>query len=117
MALRHAAPGEAVHLPPFAASIPIDKKTTALVKTDRFEAIHLVMQSGATIAPHTVDGYLTLQCLEGAVTLEASDRSIALESGDWLYLEPGERHGLSAAEDSSLLLTILFERGGGKSAL
>lgn len=115
MALRHAAPAEKVHLPPL-ASILAGRQAKALVKTDRFEAIHLVLQSGGAIAPHTVDGYLTLHCLEGAVTLEAGGRSIALESGDWLYLRPGERHGLSAAEDSSLLLTILFEQSGVRAA-
>lgn len=105
MALPHAAPGQKVHLPPLASAA----ETTALVKTDRFEAVHLVLRSGARIAPHAVEGYLTLQCLEGAITLETSSQSMGLEAGDWIYLERGERHWLSAARDSSLLLTILFD--------
>lgn len=115
MALAHASPGEIIHLPRF-ASVAGELKTTALVKTDGFETVHLVLKSGTRIAPHAVQGYFTLHCLEGAVALETDDRAITLHSGDWLYLERGERHGLAAAEDSSLLLTILFE-GNGSDAM
>lgn len=110
MALPHAAPGQTVHLEPL-GPIPAEKekKTTALVKTDRFEAVHLVLRSGAKIAPHAVEGHFTLQCLEGAVTLTTSTRTIDLRTNDWVYLGRGEQHGLEALEDSSLLLTILFE--------
>lgn len=116
MALRHAAPGEKVRLLPLASTLP-QRKTTALVKTERFEAVHLLLRSGATVPAHAVEGYLTLQCLEGAVTLITGDQNIALESGDWVYLEPDQRYELSAAEDSSLLLTILFEGSRSKVGL
>lgn len=108
MALAHAAPGEKVHLPPL-ASMPADAKTSALVKTDSFEAIHLVLRSGMRISPHAVDGFVTLHCLEGSVVLETSS-NVGLHSGDWIYLDHGEQHGLTAIEDSSLLLTILFDK-------
>lgn len=108
MALMHAAPGEKVALAPFSARTP-EGRTTALVKTDRFEAVRLVLRAGTSIAPHAVEGYFTLQCLDGAVTLETSSRTIELAPGDWVYLERGERHGLSARADSSLLLTIMFD--------
>ena len=107
MALAHAAPGEVVHLQPL--SVLADARTTALVKTDRFEAVQLVLSAGTRIAPHSVDGYFTLQCLEGSVTLETDSGAIDLMGGDWVYLDRGEKHGLAVREHSSLLLTILFE--------
>lgn len=113
MALAHAAPGEKVRLPPLAPR-PAQTRTTAIVKTDRFEAVHLVLPSGTRIAPHSVEGYFTLQCLKGDVILETSERSIRLQGGDWVYLDRGERHGLSASQDSSLLLTIMFDGNGSK---
>lgn len=109
MALPHAAPGRKLAIPPL-ASMPAETKTTALVKTDRFEAVQLVLRSGTTIAPHAVDGYFTLHCLEGAVTVETDSATIPLIGGDWVYLDRGERHALSADEDSSLLLTIMFDK-------
>lgn len=107
MALPHAAPGEKVNLTAL-ASVSGRAKTSAIVKTERFEAAHLVLQAGSDIAPHAVDGHITLQCLEGAVVLEA-DQNIDLGKGDWVYLERGAKHALTALEDSTLLLTILFE--------
>ena len=109
MALPHAAPGEKVPLPTLSISAP-DAKTRALVKTDGFETVHLVLRAGTRIAPHAVEGHITLHGLEGAVDLALEGRRLRLEPGDWLYLEPGETHGLEAAEDSALLLTILFAR-------
>lgn len=107
MALAHVAPGEKIHLSPLSA-LPAGAKTSALVKTDSFEAVHLVLRSGSSIPPHAVDGYITLHCLQGSVALETRS-SVELRAGDWVYLDRGEQHGLSATEDSSLLLTILFD--------
>lgn len=106
MALRHAHAGERIHL----ASIGsvTHARTAALVKTEHFEAAQLVLRAGDTIARHSVPGYATVQCLEGSVILETDER-IELESGDWMYLDRGQEHSVSALENSSLLLTILFE--------
>ena len=108
MALARAAPGERVHLPSL-ASMSLEAKTSALVKTDSFEAVQLVLRSGSRISPHAVEGYITLHCLEGAVVLDASN-NVELRTGDWVYLDRGEQHALTAIEDSSLLLTILFDK-------
>ncbi len=105
MALHHVIAGEKIRLAPLADP---DAKTTALVKTDSFEAVQLVLRSGDTIALHAVPGFSTIQCVEGAVTLHAT-KAIELGAGDWVYLDRGERHSVSAHADSSLLVTILFE--------
>lgn len=108
MALTHAAPGDVVRLDP-AASIAVGPvKTHALVKAERFEAAQLMLPRGGSIAPHSVPGNISLYCIEGAITLEA-ERTVEMRTGDWIYLERGERHALKAQEDTSLLLTIFFE--------
>lgn len=105
MALHHLAPGEKVRL----ASVgDPHAKTAALVKSDAFEAAQLVLRSGDRIAEHAVRGFATIQCLEGSVTLYAANE-VRLQAGEWMYLDRGERHSVSADEDSSLLVTILFE--------
>jgi quercetin dioxygenase-like cupin family protein len=107
MALRHFDPGEKARLTA-PGDLAEETRSRALVKTDRFEAVNLVLRAGSNIASHSVDGPITLQCIEGRVVLETSRGEIELEAGDWVYLEGGDEHGLRAAEDSSLLLTILF---------
>ena len=107
MALAHAASAEKIHVPSLVL-MPPDAKTSALVKTSTFETVHLILRAGATIPPHSVAGYITLYCLEGGVTLEAST-TVQLTARDWIYLDPGEQYAVNANEDSSLLLTILFD--------
>jgi quercetin dioxygenase-like cupin family protein len=105
MALDHVAPGERFHL---ASVDDRSAKTAALVKTDGFEVAQLVLREGDVIAAHAVPGYATIHCLEGCVMLDAAER-VRLSAGDWIYLDRGQRHSVEALEDSSLLVTILFD--------
>lgn len=109
MALTHAEPGEAVDLSPLGEELKT-ARTTAIVKANRFEAIRLIVRAGVEIPPHRVPGNITLHCLEGHVSLGLTDSMVALTSGDWVYLEGGELHSVKGIENSSLLLTILFEK-------
>jgi len=53
---------------------------------------------------------ITIQCLEGAVKLEAHERTQILRAGNMVYLSDAEPHAVKALEDSSLLITILLRR-------
>jgi quercetin dioxygenase-like cupin family protein len=107
VALKHVEPGEVVHMRPLGAALPMSK-TSALVKSDRFEAVRLVVPEGTIIPSHQVEGFVTLSCIEGHVILGV-DREIELRPGDWIYLEGGTPHSVRAVENSALLLTILFD--------
>ena len=109
MALRHAKPGEIVDLRPLGVQFE-SARTSALVKSDRFEAVRLIVPAGTTIPSHDVPGYLTLQCLEGRVRL--GPPAVELAAGDWIYLDRGAPHSILGLEDSSLLLTIMFDNNG-----
>lgn len=105
----HAKPGEIVDLRPLGRRLA-DTKTTALIKTEHFEAIRLVVRADTEIPPHEVAGNMMLHCLEGHILLSLARSSVELSAGDWLYLEGGEIHALKGVKDSSLLLTILFDK-------
>lgn len=108
MALKHAAPGEVVHLRPLGSRISATR-THAIVRTSSFEAVRLVVPTGVEIPSHTVPGRITLQCIEGHAQLGLSNEIIDLRAGDWLYLDGNEPHSVKGIEDASLLLTILLE--------
>jgi quercetin dioxygenase-like cupin family protein len=112
MALHHARPGEVVDLRP-AAENPQAAHTVAIVKTEDFEAIRLVVPAGAEIPSHRVSGSLTLQCLEGRVELGLATAPVVLKAHDWVYLDGDAVHAVRAIEDSALLLTIFLTRKGG----
>lgn len=105
MALAHAKPGEVIALRDEQVGAT---RTAALVKTSSFEAIRLGVQAGREIPWHHVPKELTLFCISGDVVLRLETREIQLRAGDWVFLEGGARHALSAHVDSTLLLTIML---------
>ena len=108
MALVHAKSGEVVDLKPLGEKLK-QMKTAAIVKADSFEAIRLVVLAGQEIPSHQVSGHMTLHCLEGRVSLGLEHSTIELNAGEWVYLGGGEQHSVNGVENSSLLLTILFD--------
>lgn len=108
MAVHHAEPLEIVNLKPLGHALK-DARTTAIVKSGSFEAVRLIVHAGTTIADHQVKGAITLHCLEGCVKLGFNDSELRLSANQWIYLEGGTVHSVTGIEDSSLLLTILFE--------
>lgn len=109
MALHHVKPGEVADLGPLDKKHS-DAKTSAIAKTNSFEAIRLIVKAGSELPAHGVTGEITLHCLEGHVALQLDDQTVELSAGQWIYLEGGRRHAVKGIEDSSLLLTILFAR-------
>lgn len=109
MALKHAKSGEVVDLRPLGDKLK-QAKTAAIMKGESFEAIRLVVPAGREIPPHEVAGSITLHCLEGRVSLGLAQSAIELRAGEWVYLDGGEAHSVKGVEDSSLLLTILFDK-------
>jgi quercetin dioxygenase-like cupin family protein len=107
MALYHAKPGEIVDLKPIGPGLR-GGTTVAIVKTEHFEAIRLIIPAGAEIPQHKVAGEITLHCLEGHIELGVHPTPIALKANEWVYLEGGAPHSVKAIEDTSLLLTMLL---------
>lgn len=105
MALHHFEPGEVARL---GAIDDPATATAALARTPSFEAIHLVVRAGDSIASHRVPGSMMLYCIAGHAWL-GGGAPAELRAGDWLFLEPGTPHAVEAVADTSLLLTILFD--------
>lgn len=107
MAVHHAQPGEIVDLQPLGDRLR-SSKTTAIVKTDSFEAIRLILQAGTELPAHQVSGAITLHCLEGRVLVGLPGSHLELSGGQWIFLQGRTSHSVKEIEDASLLLTILL---------
>ncbi len=107
MAILHAQAGEVVDVRPLGASLS-DTKTCALIKSQNFEVIRMVMLAGKEIAEHQAKGEIIVQCLEGLVLFSIAERQVELSAGQLVHLKTGEPHSLKAVANSSLLLTILL---------
>lgn len=109
MALHHAKPGEIVDLGPIGPGLR-KARTAAIIKTDHFETIRLIVHAGTEIPQHKVPGEISLHCLEGHVELGVAPMPITLMANEWVFLECGAPHSVKAIQDSSILLTIFLDR-------
>lgn len=107
MALEHVAPCEVANLMTFGTQ-EREGAMNALVKTGDFEAIVMHLSPSQTIPSHSVDGPLTVQCLNGAVDFSVEGDSRIMRAGDWMFLPGGTAHAVAALEESRVLVTILF---------
>ena len=108
LATSHSCPGSTIDIRPLGERIA-SSKTHTLFKTELMEAIRLVLPAGKKIAEHKAPGEITVQCLEGRVKFEIGDESHDMRAGDFLYLEAAKPHAVEAIEDSSVLVTIVFD--------
>lgn len=107
MALKHAKSGEVVDLGPLGDKLKATK-TSAIIKSEHFEAIRLIVHAGSTIPTHEVAGNVMLHCLEGHLRIGLSDGDIDLKEGEWVFLDRFEDYSISGVENSCVLMTILF---------
>ncbi|MCY7370237.1 MAG: cupin domain-containing protein [Polaromonas sp.] len=109
MAIAHAASGQVIDLLPTAGPLT-ESRTVALFKSEGLELMRLVLPQGKTLAPHSVKGDITVQCLAGEVNFFAAGEVRRIKSGQLLWLEGGVEHSLTAVVDAQVLLTIVLPK-------
>ncbi|WP_442509029.1 cupin domain-containing protein [Novipirellula sp. SH528] len=109
MAIQHAKPGEVFDVSPLGDAIA-DTKTSTLLKTETFEVLRLNLPAGKIIAEHKAPGEISVQCIEGRVTFTTMGQANELTAGKMLFLSAAEPHAVQAAEDSSLLVTLMLAK-------
>ena len=109
MAIPHAAPSELIDVQPLGADLAQTISTT-LIRAEHLEVFRFVLPAGKVARDHQASGAITIQCLEGAVELEAHGQTQVMRAGSLVYLADAEPHAVKALEDSSLLITMLLRR-------
>ena len=110
MALQHAASGELIPLKRGDDDIA-HFTSVALAKTEHMELIRLVLPKGREMPVHSVEGEVTLLCLQGELACDAHGGTTIVRPGEMLYLLGGVPHGVRALDDAVGLLTILLTPG------
>ena len=108
MAIPHAKSGDVIDIRSLGPALA-GARTATLVKTPTLEIIRLIISAGKEICHHhDLAGELTVQCLEGRITVQVDGDTRVLEVGQMLYLAGRESHAIRGVDDASVLLTILF---------
>lgn len=107
MAIPHASSGQLIDVKPLGPRLA-GERTAALFKSEQLEVMRLVLRAGKSLPSHSVDGEITIQCIEGHLDVTFEGQSHALQSGQMLFLSRSVPHGVVALEDSSALVTIVL---------
>ena len=109
MALPHASPGVAWNIAPLGEELA-QARSVALFKSRQLEVLRLVLQAGEGLPAHKVRGEITIQFIEGEVSIDLHGSSRRLATAELMYLGAGELHAVTASTDSSLVVTIVLPR-------
>lgn len=110
MALQHAQPGEVMDVRPLGDRLAA-ATTHALLKTRSLELMRVVLRSGEGLPRHSANGEVTIQCIEGAVRIEAEAGDCVLQAGELVLLPAKDQHAVQAMQDATLLVTLQLPSG------
>jgi quercetin dioxygenase-like cupin family protein len=68
-----------------------------------------IFNSGASLPQHVAEGVVTVQVLQGRLSMTAEGQSHDLRAGSLLILAPGVKHDVRAQEPTRMLLTVCLE--------
>lgn len=105
MAIQHANSGDALDIRPLGTML-VASQTMALFKSKNLEVMRLVLSTGKGMPLHSVEGDITMQCIEGSIAVVVDGQSKVLDAGQLMYLSGGVPHSLTAVADASVLVTI-----------
>lgn len=68
-------------------------------------------RANASLPEHQAKGTVIIQCIDGAIGIQAEDEHHTLHAGEMLTLAPGVKHDIVAQKESDVLVTIHLENG------
>lgn len=66
------------------------------------------LEAGAALPEHRAPGHVLLHCLRGRLEVEAAGARELLGAGQALLLDPEVPHGVTAVEESDMMLTLVL---------
>jgi quercetin dioxygenase-like cupin family protein len=82
-----------------------DRNGITVFKSDNLTIVLTAMKSGAVIKDNDVNGFFTVQVLEGTVRLETLEGDAEMKAGQLMVFHPCVPHSIEAKTDTVLLLT------------
>ncbi len=90
-----------------------DRSGITVFKTVGMTVVLTILKKGAMIKDNTVNGFFTIQVLDGAVRINTSKEDINMKKRRMIVFHPGVAHSIKASKNSVLLLTSTDVSGPG----
>jgi quercetin dioxygenase-like cupin family protein len=69
------------------------------------------MKPGSEMKEHHADARISIQTIQGRISLQLPDQAVELGSGELMCLESGIHHDVTALEESAFLITVSWPGG------
>jgi quercetin dioxygenase-like cupin family protein len=87
------------------------RNSKTLVKQPDLRIVLVALKTGKQLEEHEADARISIQTLNGHVTVQLTDQTVDLPAGQLLALDRGLRHDVVALKESAFLLTISWPSG------
>lgn len=87
------------------------RNTKTLVKQPDFRIVLVALNAGKKLEEHEAAARISIQTLNGHVTLQLTDQAVDLPEGHLVALDRALRHDVAAVKESVFLLTISWPQG------
>jgi quercetin dioxygenase-like cupin family protein len=86
------------------------RSSKTLAKYPDLRIVLILMKGGTRMRQHRAEGRVSIQLLEGQISIHLADRKVDMSAGHLLVLDCGVLHDVETLEESALLLTISWRR-------
>ena len=86
------------------------RSSKTLAKYPDFRIVLILMKGGTRMRQHRAEGRVSIQLLEGQISIHLADHKVNMSAGHLLVLDCGVLHDVETLEESALLLTISWRR-------
>lgn len=83
-----------------------DRTAITLMHHPRLRVVLMALHQEALMETHTADGPVTIQVLEGRLSVEMNAQSHELQPGDVLLIDDQVPHSVQALDESAFLMTM-----------
>ena len=82
-----------------------DRNAITVFKTNGITMVLTALHKGATMDDVVVEGLLTLQVMEGSISIDTDNEAMKLKEKQMVVLHPESKQNVTAEEDTILLLS------------
>jgi quercetin dioxygenase-like cupin family protein len=87
-----------------------DRNSMTIFKSDTMRIVLLGLRQNAELKPHTANGVISVQVIEGQMNFVADGQTILLEKGQMIALNDNITHSVLALKDTFFLLTLAMNK-------
>lgn len=75
-----------------------------LIQDEHINVIHLHLNQGEMIPVHPTGSHVVIVIVKGKINFSNGEHTEEIYPGKVVYMEPGDLHGLTALEDSDVIV-------------